>query len=150
MPVLTTEPFTALCFQTRTTLTGLKQGVGDAPERLYAETGQLGLTIAGPMHFHYDGVAGDVTKEFDLLIVVPIVAEGAPSDEFSYQNIPPFHCATYTYKGPWEGLSVMYDALFPAFHAQGHTYNNQVREVYSVVDFADTNNHMTEIQVGLE
>jgi predicted transcriptional regulator YdeE len=149
MPVLTTEPFTALCFQTHTTLTRLKQGVGDAPERIIAEASRLGLSITGPMGFQYDGVAGDVMQEFDLLIVVPIAARGAEPTGFSYQTIPPFHCVTYTYKGPWEGLSAMYDALFPAFYAQGHTYNKQVREVYSVVDFADKNNHVTEIQVGV-
>ena len=101
------------------------------------------------MAFHYIGATGDMTKEFDLSILVPIAAEGAESAEFTYQTIAPFHCATYSYKGPWEGLGGMYDALFPAFYAQGHTYNQQVREVYAVVDFEHTNNHVTEIQVGL-
>ena len=149
MPVLTTMPFTALCFQTRATLQTMKQSVGDVPERIYAEAGRLGLTTTGPMAFHYNGMAGDITKEFDLPIVVPVAAEGTRSTEFTYRAIPPFHCATHTYKGPWEGLSSMYDALFPAFYAQGHTYNKQVREVYAVADFANTNNHVTEIQVGL-
>ena len=149
MPVLTTAPFTALCFQTRATLQTMKQSVGNVPGRMYAEADRLGLTITGPMAFHYNGVAGDVTKEFDLLIVVPIAAEGTPANDFTYKTIDPFYCATYTYKGPWEGLGAMYDALFPAFYAQGHTYTKQVREVYAVADFANTDNHVTEIQVGL-
>ncbi|MBO0930795.1 GyrI-like domain-containing protein [Fibrella aquatilis] len=149
MPVLTTGPFTGLCFQMRTTLANMKQGVGDIPGRMYAEAGRLGLTITGPMAFHYNGATGDPTNEFDLTIVVPIATEGTEPTGFTYQTIAPFHCTQYTYKGPWEGLSATYDALFPAFYAQGHTYNKQVREVYAVVDFDNTNNHVTEIQVGL-
>lgn len=149
MPVLTTETFTALALQTRATFTNMHEVVGDVPERLYAEAGRLGLTIAGPMVFLYDDVTGDKAKEFGLLLALPITAEGAVPAGFVYRHIEPFSCASYTHTGPWEDLEAVYNAIFPAFHAQGHTYNKQVREVYAVVDFENTNNHVTEIQVGI-
>src|SRR2546430_2037354 len=62
--------------------------------QLFAAADQNGLSIAGPMQFHYDGIDADLTKEFELIIAVPIVSkpECAPPP-FSLLETEAFPCA---------------------------------------------------------
>lgn len=173
IPALTvsTEPaFTALCFNTPATLATLAQ-FNEVPGLLYDEAARLGLTVSGPIQYVYDGVNGDELNEFGLTIALPIrepepsastpgastpavprpgaSTPGTLSEGLSLQTLPAFRCTTYTYAGAWDTFPAMYDALFPAFYQQGHSYTGHVREVYEVVDFEQTDRCITQIQVGL-
>ncbi|QMW02015.1 GyrI-like domain-containing protein [Spirosoma foliorum] len=144
-----TQPFTALTFTTRTTLQTLSQYAPGVAMELYKEASLLNLDVAGPIQWIYTDATGDVTKEFQLEIVLPIQQPGEKSDRFSYQVYPAFRCLSYTHTGPWSDFGELYDALFGQFHRDGHQANGLVREVYTVVDLEQMENCVTEIQIGL-
>lgn len=149
LEVSTAPAFLALCFTSRATLPTIPQ-LGYIPPKLYADAARLGLTIAGPIQYIYEGATGDVTNEFTLTIALPIQEQeaGTLSEGFVYETLPAFRCTRYTYTGAWDTLMAMYDALFPAFYQQGYTYTGQLREVYAVVDLEQPGRCVTEIQIG--
>ncbi|QDK83328.1 GyrI-like domain-containing protein [Spirosoma sp. KCTC 42546] len=144
-----TQPFTALTFTTRTTLQTLSQYAPSVAMELYKEASRLNLDIAGPIQWIYTDATGDVTKEFQLEIVLPIRQSGEQSAEFSYQEFPAFRCLSYTHTGPWSEFGELYDVLFGQFHRDGNQTDGRVREVYTVVDLEHMENCVTEIQIGL-
>lgn len=155
---ITTPPLTltdaptylAICFSTRATLPMLAQ-LGHVPPRLYDEAARLGLTITGPVQYIYEGATGAINKEFTLTIALPIqeMEAGILSEEITVKTIPGFRCATCTYTGSWDTLMALYGALFPAFYAQGYTYNGQLREVYRGIDREEPGRCVTDIQIGV-
>lgn len=156
-PVLTVTdvaPFTGLCFTTRTTLADMAQfhGLGND---LRAEAARLNAEITGPTQWIYTDVTGDVTREFQLDIVVPVsLPVGKPDAAFAgvrfdYKRFRPFRCVSYVYTGPWSELMGVYDVLFAQFHRDGYQNDGRVREIYSVVDLVNPDRCVTEIQLGL-
>lgn len=145
-----TEPFTALTFSTRATLKTMNQH-NYVPDELCQEAQRLSLTPAGPIQYIYTDVTGDETNEFLLEIALPVSGTvSQPGEPFVANTFLPFRCVSYTFTGPWTDLMPTYDALFPAFYQAGYQTDQRVREVYSVVDFDNPQNHVTEIQIGLK
>lgn len=141
--------FPALTYATRATMPTLSRQVDGIPEKMYAEAARLGLPVAGPMEWIYTGATGDAETEFDLEIALPIARPGEPSDTFAYKIYPPFRCLAYTHSGPWSDFQAVYGQLFGHVRAANQPYNDQVREVYAVVDLDNQENCVTEIQIGL-
>lgn len=146
--VTDTEPFTALVFTTRTTLSGIPQ-LGHVPTQLYEKAHRLGLSATGPIQYVYADLTSDATNEFQLDIALPVATSMIQPEPFSLKNVERFRCVCYTFTGAWDAFGAMYDALFAAIQQAGYTPNNQIREVYSVVDFDNPTQCVTDIQVGL-
>lgn len=144
-----TQPFTGLTFTTRATLLTLSQHVQRVAQDLYEEAARLNLDVTGPIQWIYTGVSGDETNEFQLEIALPISQPGSPSDQFTYQVFPSFRCASYIYTGPWSGMSEVYDILFSQLYRGGYQNDGCVHEVYSTVDFENSTNCVTEIQIAI-
>ncbi|GAB3709085.1 hypothetical protein GCM10027592_44960 [Spirosoma flavus] len=144
-----TLPFTALTFTRRTTLRTLAQYVRTVAEDLYAEASRLNLDVSGPIYWIYTGSSGDENHEFQLEIALPIALAGEFSTEFPYKTFPAFRCAAYTYAGPWSDFAELYKILFTQFYRDGYQGNGNVREVYTVIDFENQENCVTEIQIEL-
>lgn len=143
------QPFTGLCFTTRTTLLTMSQHAPGVAQSLRREADRLNLEVAGPIQWIYTGVNGNETNEFQLEIVLPIRQPGGQPNEFSYRVFPSFRCASYTHTGPWSNFGELYDALFAQLYRGGYQNNGQVREIYAVVDFEDPANCVTEIQLSI-
>ena len=141
--------FMALCFTTRATLPTLSQHAFGVAEKLHYEAARLGLDTAGPVQWIYTGINGDETNEFQLEIVLPIRQPGAEPDGFSYRVFPAFHCASYTYTGPWSDFLQVYNALFAQLYRDGYQNDGRIREVYAGIDMENPENCVTEIQIGL-
>lgn len=141
--------FTGLCFTTRATLPTLSQYVPGVAQNLYQEATRLGLDIAGPIQWIYTGVNGDITNEFQLKIVLPVNQPGGQPDDFRYQVFPAFRCAAYTHTGPWSDFGELYDALFAQLYMNGYQNDGRVREIYTIIDFENPANCVTEIQIAL-
>ncbi len=144
-----TQPFMALSFTTRATMKTLSQHYPHVAEGLYAEADRLGLDSIGPIQWIYTGVNGDETNEFQLEIGLPIRQPGGSSDRFTYQVFPAFRCLAYTHIGLWSDFGELYDALFAQLYRDGYQNDGRVREIYTVVDFENLTNCVTEIQIGL-
>ncbi|CCG99033.1 transcription activator, effector binding protein [Fibrella aestuarina BUZ 2] len=150
LSIIDVPAFQALCFTTVATLPQVPQ-LGDVPAQLYDDATRLGLTIAGPVQYSYEGVSGDVTNEFTLTIALPVrePEPGTLSDGFVFASVPAFRAVTFTYTGAWDTFMPMYDALFAAFYEQGYAYSGNLREVYTVVDLGQPERCVTEILIGI-
>jgi effector-binding domain-containing protein len=144
-----THSFTALTFTTRTTLNTLSQHVRTVAEDLYAEANRLNLDVSGPIYWVYTGASGDENQEFQLEIALPIAQQRELSSEFSYKTFPSFRCASYTYAGPWSDFKEVYSILFSQLYREGYQGTGNVREVYTVIDFENQENCITDIQIGI-
>ncbi|MEZ0609461.1 GyrI-like domain-containing protein [Fibrella sp. WM1] len=148
--VIDVPAFAALCFTTKATLPQVPQ-LGYVPPQLYDDATRLGLTIAGPIQYIYEGVTGDDTNEFTLTIALPIhePEPGTLSDGFMFATIPAFRSTTFTYAGAWDTFMPMYEVLFAAFYQQGYAYSGNLREVYTLVDLERPSQCVTDIQIGV-
>lgn len=143
------NPFSALCFTTRTTLPALSEHHSTVASDLYSEATRLNLDITGPIQWVYTGVSGDVTNEFRLDIVLPIRQPESQPNGFSYQVLGAFRCASYSYKGAWSELSTIYAVLFPQFYQCGYQNDGRIREIYTTIDLQNPANCVTEIQLAI-
>lgn len=147
--VIDVPAFAALCFTTKATLPQVPQ-LGYVPPQLYDDATRLGLTIAGPIQYIYEGVTGDDTNEFALTIALPIhePEPGTLSEGLVFARIPAFRGTTFNYTGAWDTFRAMYNALFPAFHEQGYVYSGSFREVYTVVNLEQPDLCQTIVQIS--
>lgn len=143
-----TQPFTALCFTTRTTLQMMATHQ-HVPQELYSEAERLGLTPAGPVQYIYTDVTGNETSEFGLEIALPVATTDERPFGFTYKTFGSFRCVSYTFVGPWSEFMAVYDLLFDTFHQVGYHTDGRLREVYSIVDVNNPESCVTEIQIGL-
>jgi effector-binding domain-containing protein len=143
-----TQPFTALTFTTRTTLSTLSQYAPGVAHQLYQEAARLNLDVSGPIQWIYTGVTGNETAEFQLEIALPIRQPGELSNAFQYKTFPGFRCLAYTFTGPWSDFGDLYNTLFSQLYRSGYQTDGYVREVYTVVDLENPSNCVTEIQIG--
>ncbi|MFD2573362.1 GyrI-like domain-containing protein [Spirosoma soli] len=141
-------PFTALTFTTQATLQTLEQ-YNSVPEKLYNEAQRLGVTPTGAIQYIYTDVNGDSGHAFQLSIALPVSdTQGIPNG-FTYTTFRSFRCVSYTHVGPWSDFPALYNMLFAQFHREGYKGGSIVREVYTVVDFEDPANCVTEIQISI-
>lgn len=150
LSVIETKPFSALTYTTQATLQTISN-FNPIPEELYQEAEWLGLTPTGAIQYIYEGVNGDDTNEFKLEIALPVTATDIESEKFALKTFEPFRCVSYTFTGPWDAMMAMYDALFVTFYQAGYQVDpaKRVREVYTVVDFENPENCVTDIQIGV-
>lgn len=143
------KPISFLFFRTETTLGQLADFFHVANE-LYAETQKHKLTITGPIHWHYFGFMGDITKPFTLEIALP-VSEILPGYDghFHFKRTEVFNCVSLVHEGDWLQMGSSYEKIM-AFVSQ-HKLNplGVNREVYVNVDFASPSANVTEIQLGV-
>ena len=118
--------------------------------QLFAAADQSGLVISGPMEFHYDGVDGDLQKEFKLVIALPLASrpEFAPPP-FSILETKPFHCAVLDYVGSLDEIQNGYMQLMGAMKDQNMTMSSECREVYKHWIAPDSPENVTELQYGI-
>ncbi|WP_345269489.1 GyrI-like domain-containing protein [Nibrella viscosa] len=142
-------PFTALCFTTRTTLKDLSQYYGVVANQMRQEAQRLNLEVTGPVQWVYTGATGDLEKEFQLEIALPVSEAAGEPESFTFREFDSFRCVSYTHVGPWSDLMAVYDAFFAEFYRLGYQDGSHVREIYTVVDLDTPANNVTEIQVSL-
>ncbi|MBO0947170.1 GyrI-like domain-containing protein [Fibrella forsythiae] len=151
LPVIETVPFMALTVSLRASMATLAvQGMA-ADRQVRAEAARLGLNTATPSQWLYTGLSGHPDDEFDLEVALPLhePVTGTPGESFAIRNVPAFHCAQYTYVGPWCNLGDVYDTLFIQFYADDHVYDGRIRERYQLVDLENQERCITDIQIGI-
>jgi len=118
--------------------------------QLFAAADQSGLTLAGPMEFHYDGVDGDLQKEFKLVIGLPLASrpEFAPPP-FSILETKPFPCAALDYVGSMDGIQSGYMQLMGGMKDRQLKMSSECREVYKHWIGPDSPENVTELQYGI-
>ena len=149
MQVKEIKPINFLFFRTETTVMELAQFFPIAGQ-LFEEAVKQKLTITGPIHWHYHGFMGDVTKPFVLEISLPVAEVLEEYDgSFHFKRTEPFRCVTLTHEGAWLEIPQSYEKLMQFMDANKLQPSAQNREVYVNVDFASPSANTTEIQMGI-
>ena len=144
------KPINFIYFRTETRVNELANFFPVAKD-LYKEAVNYNLHITGPIHWHYMGFMGDVSKPFTLEIALP-VSEIVPGYDgaFHFKRTEPFKCVTMTHEGNWLELPQSYDKMMRFIGEKSLAPLAVNREVYINSDFADPEANVTEVQIGVK
>ena len=144
------RPINFLYFRTETYVDQLAKLFIVAKD-LYKEAVKYDLHVTGPIHWHYFGFIGDVSKPFTLEIALP-VSEIVPAYDgaFHFKRTELFKCVTLTHEGKWSDLPDSYGKMMKFIGEKNLTPLAVNREVYINSDFADQEANVTEIQIGVK
>jgi len=146
----TVQKTTVLCYSLNTTLKNMMTDTGSLPNELVEKALELGLEIAGPQIWVYDGVDGSLNTPFELTIALPVAKTAGEPGKFRFAEFPEMSCISEIHKGAWARLGETYQKLMPAIMQQGLAYTGISREVYHVCDFENQENCITEIQIEVK
>jgi effector-binding domain-containing protein len=137
-----------LFFSTQTTLAELSKYVAQVAKELYAEAAKLQLLPTGPLQWIYLGADGNPDTVFTLEIALPVETFPIQSS-FKTKILPAFSGAAALHTGNWNTLAATYNKLITEICAAGKQLTGVCREQYIYMDFADPNNNLTEVLVGI-
>lgn len=146
----TVQKTTVLCISLNSTLKTLMADTGKLPNELVEKALELGLEIAGPQIWVYDGADGNPNIPFELTIALPIGKTNGETGKFRFAEFPEFNCISEIHNGSWAKLGETYHKLMPAIAQKGLMYTGITREIYKVVDFEHQENCVTEIQIEVK
>jgi effector-binding domain-containing protein len=150
MQVKAVKPISFLFFRTETTISELKQYLLVGQE-LFKEAVLHKLPITGPVHWHYFGFTGDVSKPFLLEISLPVgEIEEEYDGKFHFKRTDPFRCVSFVHEGGWMEIPQSYGKMMQFIASNNLEPNAVNREIYVNVDFKDQQANVTEIQIGIK
>ncbi len=131
----------------KTTLKNIGEHVKVLPEEVLKSINKKGFNIEGPQVWIYNGADGNPETEFDLLVGFPV-----PEDKMDVNitALEKFKCATTIHKGDWAKFSETYCLIIGDVMQNGLQMSGECREIYHQVDFENTENNITEIQIGIK
>jgi effector-binding domain-containing protein len=149
MQVKAVKPISFLFFRTETTISELSQYLLVGQE-LFKEAVLHKLTITGPIHWHYFGFTGDVSKPFVLEISLPVgEVEEEYDGKFHFKRTESFRCVSFVHEGGWMEIPQSYGKMMEFVTKQNLQPIAVNREIYVNVDFKDSQANVTEIQIGI-
>ncbi len=83
-----------------------------------------------------------------MIIALPVRATEATTDQFGNLEVPPFECLWVDFKGPRPKIGQAWDALVGQVLEAGYIRGNQNREVYKDWHGFDSDDNITELQMG--
>ncbi len=106
------------------------------------------LEITGPAEYIYLNVSKDPAKPFNLMIAFPVSAQKTTKPQFGFLETPPFECLCADFKGPMPKIGQAWDDLVGQVLEAGYIPGNQGREVYKDWRAFDSDENVTELQMG--
>lgn len=149
MQIKAVKPINFLFFRTETNILELGNFVLVGQD-LFKEAVRYNLTITGPVHWHYIGFDGDVTKTFLLEISLPVGEILEEYDgSFHFKRTEPFKCVSTLHEGNWLNIPDSYNKMFEFINANKLQPLLSNREIYVNADFKYPEANVTEIQIGI-
>jgi effector-binding domain-containing protein len=143
------KPINFLFFRTETTI-GELAGFLSVANELFKEAFEKNLRVTGPVHWHYLGFTGDVTKPFTLEVALPVSnILGDYDGQFHFKRTESFQCVSITHEGNWLEIPKSYEKLFQFALKKKLRPVGVNREIYINADFNDPDANITEIQLGV-
>ncbi|MBT1697994.1 GyrI-like domain-containing protein [Fulvivirgaceae bacterium PWU4] len=149
MQIKAVKPINFLFFRTEASVAELVNYLPVGQE-LFKEAVAYNLPITGPVHWHYFGFEGDLTKPFTLEIALPVgeVPE-AYDGKFHFKRTDSFKCVSAIHEGSWLDMPQSYGKLMQFIEANHLTPLASNREIYVNADFKHPEANVTEIQIGI-
>ena len=144
--------FTALYFETTTSLAEINEFVRVVASRLYKSAVENDLEIAGPVQWVYIGADGNPQTKFLLTILIPVITEKKTieSKEFRLKTTDFFKCIGKRHDGDWALLGNTYLELFSSLQAENLLPSGENREYYIHMDFEHPEHNITEVLIGIQ
>lgn len=137
------------CVEEELTLPEIPQFAEKNADSIFKDAESKGLGIVGPLEFIYLNCVGDPTKPFQLIIAVPVKEKKPSGNDFFFMETVPFDCMTMDYKGPMENIGSAWESLTIQVLDTGYKLTNQGREVYKEWISFESEENITELQVGI-
>lgn len=132
----------------QTTIPQLGNFVAVIAKELYAEASKLGVLVSGPQYWIYRGMDGNNDTVFTLEITIPVQGDLA-STKFQVKEVPAYKSLSHLHTGAWEQMPASYGAILGYIEQHKIAMNDECRECYLNVDFANPENNRVEIQMGI-
>lgn len=150
MQIIHNHPFSALVFETDTTLSDLNQHVGHVARDLAADALASGLDLAGPVYWVYEGADGRPDTRFHLTIAQPVLGTADAPTRYTRREMPPFASLQQLHDGPWPDLCAAYQSLIGAAMQQNLKLSGVSRELYIQMDWEHPQRNVTLVQLGVD
>jgi len=145
----TVKPINFIYYRTETTINELVK-LFPVGQELFKEAVRLKIYITGPVHWHYIGITGDLTKPFTVEVTVPVGEIPKDYDgPYHFKRTEPFKCISLIHEGAWTDIPQSYGKLIQYIGEHQLTPAGINREVYVNADFAHPDANTTEIQFGI-
>lgn len=141
------EKIQVLMFSIKSTLATIATDPGNAPMEIMQKAEELGLEVTGPQIWQYRNVDGNPNTTIDVDICVPIKEAKGDSGKFKFDVLPAITCIAEIHKGAYSQLTNTYNRIFGEMTRKGIAMGTASREVYTVCDFENQENCITEVQV---
>ena len=119
-------------------------------DQMIAVLGEEGIVAAGLMNFIYRGADGTKTTRFRLELALPIAKRPASVPEpYELMQAPAFRCVATDYVGSMEDIQSGYALLFAAMARHGLRRTEESREIYKHWVGYESDDNVTELQLGV-
>lgn len=150
MEIKNLPSFCAVCLTVETNFAGMLKYVRYTAQDLYKDAAQNNLEVTGPLYWNYYGMDGNPETIFTLEIALPVTKpDVAYKGNFAIKTIKGGKFACMVHNGPWEQLPQTYGQLIPQLFQHNLSMNGYSREIYVNMDFLNSQNQITEVQIGI-
>lgn len=136
-----------LKYSLQTTLANIKTDPGKIPVEIVQKAEELGIDMAEPQIWQYNGADGKPDTKFQLDICLPVKEIKEEAGKFSFDILPEITCISEIHKGSYATLGNTYCRLFGEISRKGIIPAMVGREEYINCDFENEENNITEIQI---
>ncbi len=120
--------------------------VGD---KLCGEAESQGMNILGPLEFLYLNSTGDLNHVLNLKIALPVEAMKPSDSDFFFIKSQPFPCLSVDFTGSMPNIGAAWQSLCEDAVKEGYDIANQEREIYKEWVAFDSDDNVTELQMGV-
>ena len=149
MEVKTVKPSTVFYHSEETTLEKIKEVAEREICKLCAEAEKIGLKEIAPMQFVYHGCDDKPDTKFTLDIAIVVDGEKPYTGKYKFKELEAFKCVSTIHKGNVDDLGQTYEQFMPELFKSGQQMTDQSREVYHKYIEQDSQENVTEIQIGV-
>lgn len=133
-----------------TSVKKMKEPVTTMIGDLFEETEAKGIHFHPPLTFVYQGMTGDMDKDFQLQIGFPVHDDSKAFGKWKTGGLPAQKMAVVYYSGAMKNVGEAYGKLMPTIFKAGMRPAGPIRELYHHWEGEDSPNNLTEIQVAVE
>ncbi len=137
------------CAEKTLTPSEIPDFAGKALEMLCRDAESRDLDVSGPPEFFYFTCTDDNLIPLHLIVAVPVLEGGSSRGGFFFMESMPFDCVSVLYKGSMSTIGIAWEDLVQQALKMGYLLSNQGREVYREWVSFESEDNVTELQMGI-
>ncbi len=137
------------CVEKELTIPEIPKFAEKGSEPLYKDAESKGMGIIGPVEFIYLNYGEDPNKPFQLIIAIPVKERKPSGKDFFFLETKPFDCVSIVYKGSMVNIGKAWEDFAKQLLNEGYKFSNQGREVYKEWISFESEENITELQIGI-